>query len=377
MTLDIEQLDHWTWIFTVVAIVVCWEAAKRFLNSFRSKDPSSQAKKNDPAIDEEDYPDLQIPAHPHMEMGLDPPTGLHCSNSSEPIPFENDYARGCVILYNPPTVGGVDQWCKEYFKGKSRLWELRMQIQFKVPPTADSDLCFGVELQQYVPLNAAVRRVQAMMNAAIKAAIGGLYQSNGDDPDTSTGEIERPCSVLPLWAFDQFIVTPQGQEAPKLNDPNFAELGQKRYKRISTFVEELDAVKSQFDTVSTYTFASWGVSRFLDVINWRLLGIPVVTPIDFDKFAGCPPVYGVLYSLMPSSDDADSRHLQSRKHYYFRAAVWSSGRRPEKRRFELLTGSSDFSAQLTDASVKKKGIWRRTKGYFTASLSCCTSRPQG
>merc|ERR1712060_282632 len=89
----------------------------------------------------------------------------------------------------------------------------------------------------------------------------------------------------------------------------------------------------------TYTFGAWGVARFLDVLKWKVVGIPIVTPLDFDLFAGGPPIYMQLYSLVKQvkkgeSGKEETRHLQSRKKYYFRAAIWSSDRRPDRERFE-------------------------------------------
>lgn len=309
---------------------------------------------------------------------MDPPTGLHCSNSLDSYPFENNYCKGKYYYFHPPTTDGVDQWCADYFKGKTRLWELRIQLQFKHLPSSDSEMYFGIELEGYVPISSATKRAQSLLIAAIRSAMGGVYQSNGDDPDTCTGELEKPCTVLPLWAFDQFIVTPKDQEPPKLTDPKFPQMGKKRYKRINEFVKELDAVRSNFDTESTYTFSSWGVARFLDVINWNILGIPLITPISFNKFAGRPPVYAVLYGMSPSSDK-DGRHLTSRKQYFYRAAVWSSSMRPEKNRFDVLTGTNSLHplAEGSPSTKVNTGLWRRASGLFNGStIACCTSRPQ-
>merc|ERR1712039_762343 len=83
-----------------------------------------------------------------------------------------------------------------------------------------------------------------------------------------------------------------------------------------------------------------------------VIGVPIVTPINFNKFAGKPPVHVVLYSLAPSAN-GEKRHLSSRKTYYFRAAVWSSSWRPQLRRIEALTGTSEPGEDPT-SEVKKK-----------------------
>merc|ERR1712048_972456 len=149
-------------------------------------------------IDTEDYPDLQIPSCPHFEMALDPPDGLRCSNTLEPHKFENNICAGSYLLFHPPTAPGADQTYAEYFKGKSRTWELRVQLRFKEPPASDEDLCLGVELEEYVPMSSTTKQVQSMVTAAIRSAVGGVYHSCGDDPRTNAGDLEKPSCVLPL-----------------------------------------------------------------------------------------------------------------------------------------------------------------------------------
>ena len=72
----------------------------------------------------------------------------------------------------------------------------------------------------------------------------------------------------------------------------------------------------------------WGrpISLALNPRWISLLGSLLVTPIDFNKFAGKPPVYCCMYTLAPSSDgeDKDTRHINSRKQYYFK--VWDQER---------------------------------------------------
>merc|ERR550539_1958253 len=142
--------------------------------------------------------------------------------------------------------------------------------------------------------------------------MGGLYQSPGDDPKKVRGERERPCCVLPMWAFDQFIETPEGQEPPSLSDPGFPDLGQKRYRRMAEYAKEIDALQKRIRVGPTYTLAFWGNSRFLDVMNWMIIGVPLATPLDFNRFAGKPPVYVAFYALSSSTGDrgAEQRHIQ-------------------------------------------------------------------
>eukprot|EP00929_Paragymnodinium_shiwhaense_P046763 TRINITY_DN23799_c0_g1_i2.p1 TRINITY_DN23799_c0_g1~~TRINITY_DN23799_c0_g1_i2.p1 ORF type:complete len:440 (+),score=103.34 TRINITY_DN23799_c0_g1_i2:151-1320(+) len=370
------------YIFFVGVIVVCWEVVKAIVGALLGTGKSEE-KNGDHVISADEYPDIDIPTEPHMEMSTVPTNGLKCSNPREPFSFENEYATGKLLFFHPPTdpraqtqAGGLDY--RKYFEGKKRIWELRIQFQFKTPPSSGSDLYFGIEMEQYVPLSAATKKVVVLAANAIKHAVGGLYQSPGDDPAQVSGERERPLCVLPLWAFDQFIVTREGDSPPDLRDPDFPNMGSKRYQRISEYAAEVTDLVRTIDDKRTYTFAFWGNSRFLDVLNWRLIGLPVVTPMDFDKLAGEPPVYAVLYSLKEGSgDDGEKRHLNSRKNYYFRTALWSSKRRPERQRFESLTGAAMSSVDTAGPALKRGSSGRFGRGYlafFADRLACCVSR---
>jgi len=257
----------------------------------------------------------------------------------------------------------------DYFSCKSRLWEVRVHMIFKAPPPPDEDLFFGVELEEYMPVSMASRRAQQVIVAGIRQAVGGVYHSVGDDPGKVGGEPERPVCVLPLWAFDQFAVTPEGQEPPNLWDANFCDFGQRRYKRIAKYSEEITKLSKSFKIGPTYTFAFWGVSRFLDVLNWSVIGLPVVTPANVNNFCGKPPIHVVLYSL--KRDQAgDARHLQPRKTYYFRAALWSSEKRPHRQRIEALTGSAARHVDNADPVAKEQTLRRRFTGFMKRMSSC-------
>jgi len=304
---------------------------------------------------------------------------LHFSNPRQTYPFENDFCRGSYIVFHPPTSkansrgpNGMDY--ADYFSGKSRIWEFRMQFQFKTKPDPDWDMFFGVELENYVPLSMATKQAQRLIIAGINQAVGGLYQTPGTDPQKgAVGEdIERPCFVLPLWAFDQFVETCENEQPPNLGDPDFSLMGKRRYRRVAEYSKEISALKKGFAVGPTYTFGFWGTARFLDVINWNLIGIPAVTPMDFNRFAGQPPVNVSVYALK-SSEAGEHRHLQSRKQYIFRAAIWSSTRRPERKHFERLAGILAGNVEDTSAP-KKQGHIRKRLAIFFKVFEGCTQR---
>jgi hypothetical protein len=379
-----ELSDPWQWVAAVGVLVVCLILTRRVLGL------GGSGSKNDSVTDElaeasEEYPDLGIPKHVHLELAQDPPTGMQISNPRAPYEFENEFCKGRYIFFHTPTcsesegAGSLD--FGEYFKDKKRIWELRFEFRFKEPPGPDDEVYFGIEMEKYVRLSEGTKRVGTVALAAIKKALGGLYSSYGDDPDVCKGELEKPVTVVPLWAFDQFVETPEGETAPSLTDVRFPEFGKKRASRISEYVKELDELKKNFRVGATYQFAFWGNSRWLDVLNWSLIGIPMLTPLDFDNFAGRPPVYAVMYKLDPDKDKPeDKRHLNSRKRFYFRTAIWSSKKRPPRELFEKLTGQSGLMRGISgneggaaEAPGLRQRLGRSMRDAFMGSVTCCST----
>lgn len=374
-------------VLCIMAVFI-WEVTRKVVIWISSPGVSKPAMTNvyDAAGD---FKDLSVPEDPHFEMILDPTTGLHHSNPSEPYSYDSEHTTGTYLFFHPaygPNTsrgpGGFDY--AEYFQCKSRLWEMRIHMKFKHVPQNGEDFFFGIELDDYVPLSRATQQAQKMVVAGINQAVGGVFHSAGDNPAKTVGELESPVCVLPLWAFDQFIVTPEGEEPPKLWDPDFTSFGSKRYKRIASYAEEIQELRRNLRVGPTYTFAFWGTSRFLDVINWTVIGVPIVSPIDFGKFAGKPPVHVVLYTIDNSTEDEkDSRHLRSKKTYYFRGSVWSSCRRPSRERINALLGAvstneGNFAPNQNSLSTiqKNKSLRHQFERFVRRRFEDCTLRPK-
>lgn len=272
-----------------------------------------------------------------------PSSSLLRSNQSEATFFENENCTGSLLFMHRPTDNPVLEKSGRYpyadhFVGRKRLWEARVQLKFKHTPSAP--VVFGIELDDYVPLTKAAKPLMGVVVAALRRVVGNdLYHSVGDDPSATDGPQEKPVFVMPLWAFDQFIVTPEGEEAPDLADPRFHELGKKRADDRTAFIKEISAI--ELKSGPTYTFAFWGISQFLDNINWEVVGVVPFTKVNFNQFCGRAPVHLVMYSLRSGSDDKDMRHLQSRKQYYFDLKFWSSKFKPTPQRLKELLPSAN------------------------------------
>jgi len=293
----------------------------------------------------------------------DPPTGYY---------FENEF---CTGLYHPmfrPTADpskdtpATNPWY-DHFKGRRRLWEQRWQFKFKLPPEGEGGLRFGIQLAEYVPLGPVARRSMKLVIAALRRVVGeDLYHSPGEPPKPGE-ETELPTFVMPLWAFDQFVLTPEGEAPPDLHDPNFASFGVHRAEDRGKFMKEM--ANLEFKPGPTYTFAFWGVSQFVDVVRWTIRKI-LPMAIDFDTFCKRPPVTVCVYSLKKGSlTENDQRHLESRKKYYFRTEFWGTKKPPTQK--EIRDLFPQLQAEENDSSVAQK---RRSSGLMNcmAGMAWCS-----
>merc|ERR1712187_1003099 len=212
------------------------------------------------------------------------------------------------------------------------------------------------------------KRLMSVVIAALRKVVGNdLYPSVGDEPKATDGPQEKPVFAMPLWAFDQFIVTPEGEDAPKVTDPRFSELGLSRADNRAAFIKEMSSL--DLKSGPTYTFAFWGISQFLDVINWEVGGVVLFTKINFNQFCGRPPVHVVMYSIHDADDAKETRHLESRKRYFFDLKFWSSKCTPTPQRLqqllpadsERLVLNEEAAVSLTEKCVTGATIARKTR----------------
>lgn len=301
-----------------------------------------------------------------------PTTGVVESNMPVPTPFENHHCSGEFLALHRPTHDKAldssgDYPYADHFKGRKRLWETRWTFRFKHDVT--DGMRFGIELDQYVPINASTKWLMEVAVGLLAQTAGKeLYHSSGDDPDRVLGEIEKPVFTMPMFAFDQIVVTPADEDPPSLTDPAFSDLGIKRSDGRAAFIKEVSNMKLMAGPV--YTFAFWGISQFLDVIKWEMQKIVPFKSFDFNLMCKAPPVNLVLYTVKEEELKDDKRHLQDKKTYYFRLAFWSSLKPPPMARLrELLP-------RLTNEIVAES-VPKQLKGWAVLSqtmFGCCAQR---
>jgi hypothetical protein len=297
------------------------------------------------------------------------------ANEEKPAQTETESAKfvRCVTMHRPTH----ESWREEkgaypyawHLKGRKRIWEVRIQVQFKRRP---QKIHFGLELSRYVPLTRANRQLQKLLLSALRGCLGNaLYHSPGDDPEKTEGEAEPPTFVMPLWAFDQFIVSEPGQEPDLCSD--LSGFGFKRTDGLKKYVNEMDQTIANLSPDKVYTFSFWGISQFLDVIKWEIKGLTPFMKVDFNRFAGAPPVYVGMYEMPDDVTSKEVRHLLSRKKYFFRVALWSEDNPPPKQELEKMGALKALEEEEAQNNQQNPGRSSK-KQKFSNVFACCTAR---
>jgi len=285
-----------------------------------------------------------------MRWSFLPSTGVLRANSRRSVPTTNENLTTlrCLVLHRPthePSLNtSGDYPYGWHFHGRKRLWEVRVQARFKHLPTGP--IYFGLELLGGGGHTTGfAKQVKNALLALIRRTMGDeFYQSPGDDAATTEGEAEPPTFAMPLWAVDQFIISEAGQEPDLTAD--LTGLGTRRTDGIKAYVGAVRRMLDELSTEKVYTFCFWGVSQFVDIVNWEMRGVFPGFKMDASKLCGGAPVYVAAYQLMdgPMEDKEDRRHLVSRKKYYFKIAVWN----------ELQPPAPEVLSQLLGTEVPKR-----------------------
>lgn len=191
-----------------------------------------------------------------------------------------------------------------------------MNLRLKRVPTGT--MFFGLELG-HVPY---IGRAQKTLVYTARKAVGELYGSWGHAPDEEETEEELPTFVMPLWAFDQFAVSDPENKPDLATD--ISRLGVRRTDGVKQYKAAVSELMSTLSTDKIYTFCFWGVSRFLDVVNWEGGWTSTSAwrpPLQVDF--GDLPFRLVLYEKLDGGGRPGYEHPMSRRLYYVRMAVWT------------------------------------------------------
>mmetsp|Transcript_16336 Transcript_16336/g.30028 ORF Transcript_16336/g.30028 Transcript_16336/m.30028 type:complete len:313 (+) Transcript_16336:1-939(+) len=277
------------------------------------------------------------------------------ANTSFVSEMENERCSAKVIAMHRPTHDPKLEETREYpfawhFEGRKRLWEIRIQMRFKTLPRGR--LHFGIELDNYVHVSGMAKQVQKMVTSSIRSVLGcNIYHSVGDDPATTTGEVEAPTFVMPLWSFDQFVESKLGDEPDILG--SLEGIGMRRTDGLAAYLKAMQITMDNLSTDRVYTFCIWGISQFLDCMSWELR-VPQLfgARMDFNKLCGSAPVFVGMYELKGTSDK-DQRHLASRKQYYIHVAMWSEQQPPKTSTLQAMGLAAETARGLGQAESKE------------------------
>lgn len=251
-------------------------------------------------------------------------------SGSRPCRVDNGNFTGSFIMLHRTPEGVEDDGSifatsmhDDYFKGKSRRWEVRVQGKFKKQPVGE--LYTGCVLEDFDyseehtwSASAFASVFVPLMEVAMGHAFYFAWGTRGHDIDPKTQELAT--IVTSLAGVDQIIVTPAGETPPSI-EKDISGMG---YCRNSMRTEDYKAVAHKIaqrpNTEDTYTFCVWGCSPYIDCMRSELVGM--FGRIPYGGFLGGWPAHFVLYSL--PTDEQDPRHLEKDKTYFIDIMVWGS-----------------------------------------------------
>lgn len=299
---------------------------------------------------------------PHVQI-MDMMSGrMARSNPAAPTFFDSDVASGCfVFLHRPLEADIAADPHGEYFQGKVRLWEVRVQLRFKRKVEATS-LRVGTSPLERIPVGVKQVALHRSFIKLMGSALQGFYNSPGDDPKgRNPADVEPPITSIPIWASDQHVPTIPGTAQPDLLDPAFPSLGFRKTTDRAGFKESLQ--HRVFQPGEVHTFALWGPSRLVNVITWQVVGLPLWSDFSLDVMNGPPPMVLSMFLLGPPIVKAngveDTRHLPARTTTVVKVCGWPSLRplAPQLLR-KLREGTSRSAAGHREAAFEANSAGR-------------------
>lgn len=190
-------------------------------------------------------------------------------NSFQPVAFENDYFKGCLLLVHD--TGNEPGLLEEQADKDAERRGLEVQIQGRFKPAISPAgnqvvLWAGGELNEPLKLGWITRQVLGICTQfAKKKTEGRINISIGN-------KTEPPIMTFPIGQVLTCIITPKGNEPPKLGSPELAEVKWK-------FVENIPI---NCDDMYTFLYKT----PFVDLCSWELLKVPGVSPLALESLLG-------------------------------------------------------------------------------------------
>lgn len=170
---------------------------------------------------------------------------------------------------------------------RRRLFEVQVQGKFKRLP--NGEVYVGAEATSKMELGILTRSISLAAMKLCSTMVTDMHYSFGDSP--SSPAYQLPHVVGPIFpTFDKVIVSAPGEEPPELGVPFTEEL---EFRKIRTKYRSVKEANIDLDSI--YSF-SVNTSN-LNLLDWTLVGIPMVKPMDMRTFFGNSSIQLSKYSL--------------------------------------------------------------------------------
>lgn len=245
-------------------------------------------------------------------------------NSPEPIPIENDFFIGNILLNVQPQ---SSENSRLDFSARQRF-EIQLQGRFKRNP--EGTLYCGAELaDKDFRFNKLMRGVGNFLIKLLSQYIGPnmAYSFGGK---SSSGIYELSHIAFPLkTAMQHVIVTPAGATPPRMGEPFVKETGSKSLREVSTDTDD-------WDTECTYSMSF--SSSCLDLPTWR-----VVDPYDtsLSLFWGDSPLRLVIYEK-GDTREGHVETVQDANNYLLALQIKFLGLSPDSRKIVIQQEKEQF-----------------------------------
>lgn len=190
------------------------------------------------------------------------------------------------------------------------MFEVQVQGKFKRKPAGE--IFVGAESSEKMQLGLITRSISKIVCNFCSTIVADLHYSFGDSTKDGSN-YQLPHLVAPLFpTLDKIIVTPPGESPPTLGTP-FTEDPDYRKQRLKFHL----TADANIDLETTYSF-SVNTSN-LNLADWKIVGVPMVQPMDLRSFFSDASIMLVAYELPRTpSGGIPPEHHQSQLNYVFK-----------------------------------------------------------
>lgn len=213
-------------------------------------------------------------------------------NQQAPVPFENDFFVGKMLMVCKPTKAESDPyWNEKVFSKFKRRLIINVQGRFKRQP---KNLYAGAQVSQPMKLGLLTRGLCNVLLNLVERFNSNLHSSFGSDT-----EFAHICA--PAHSFFERLIVTDPNESP----PDMLELWDesKESKR-----QRQGAKTFTWDTTKTYSFSFF--SMYVDLVTWKIVSLPATSDMNLQTFWGDSLLRIVLYDKMNDNDTHIKDHLE-------------------------------------------------------------------